>query len=631
MKKKIKIRFTRYISGFSIAMCMALGAMSGTALAQDTGDDAQNTATEHVLCEENNWDISNELIMPGETFYTKPKYVYYPEGALSSSIYIYYEHAGLTLNDPDIADAEDARWETDWLVRSTADISQIVPYKNNSYNLIKIAYDRGDLASVDNEQSRESLQEALKGENQVNAGYKNNTNLPIVLQQVRGTSTKSEGQIRGGEYGLDVLAYAFSTQNWGTVIRFYEPYYMLSYELEGVEGDFTDEEKKVLPDRYYIQNERQEIILPKLVRPGHHFIEWRGGMIGYSDVTVKDDGTHVSFDWKNNLNEAGSNGIGDQTLSTCFEEGFTVTFNPNGGKLKDEDSAIREIDTTDDEVNQFFDIGECVPVREGYKFAGWCTMPAADEDSLIKNTGDSEWIEDWLEECINGQHTDRYDIVLYAKWEKNDICTNGHKPHENITKATMKNDGKIVTQCTVCKETLSTEIIPKVSDISLSDVSYTYNGKVRKPTVTVKDRNGKTISKAYYNISYAKGRKNVGSYDITVKFRGNYSGTVKRSFIIKPKSTVIYKLTAGKKKLTVKWKKQSVQTAGCQIQYAVSSGFKGAKIVNVSNKITEKTISGLKTGKKYYVRIRTYNNVKVNGKTTKIYSSWSSASWVKVK
>jgi hypothetical protein len=42
-------------------------------------------------------------------------------------------------------------------------------------------------------------------------------------------------------------------------------------------------------------------------------------------------------------------------------------------------------------------------------------------------------------------------------------------------------------------------------------------------------------------------------------------------------------------------------------------------------------VSKLTKGKKYYVRIRTYKTVKVNGKNTNIYSSWSSAKKVTVK
>ena len=169
------------------------------------------------------------------------------------------------------------------------------------------------------------------------------------------------------------------------------------------------------------------------------------------------------------------------------------------------------------------------------------------------------------------------------------------------------------------------------SNVSLSATSYTYNGKVKKPSVTVKDDTGKKVSSAYYTVSYEKGCKNVGTYAVTVKFQGNYSGTVRKTFTIKPKSTSISKLTAGRKKFTVKWKKQATQTTGYQIQYSTSLKFKNAKAITVSkNKTTGKTVSKLEA-KKYHVRIRTYKTVKAGGKSTKIYSSWSKAKIVKVK
>ena len=119
---------------------------------------------------------------------------------------------------------------------------------------------------------------------------------------------------------------------------------------------------------------------------------------------------------------------------------------------------------------------------------------------------------------------------------------------------------------------------------------------------------------------------------MTVKLKGNYSGTVTKTFTIKPKATTLSKLTAGTKKLTATWKKLRTQTSGYQIQYSTSAKFTSAKTVTVSkNTTTKKTISRLKSGKKYYVRIRTYKTVKVNGKSTKIYSSWSKLMSVKVK
>ena len=143
--------------------------------------------------------------------------------------------------------------------------------------------------------------------------------------------------------------------------------------------------------------------------------------------------------------------------------------------------------------------------------------------------------------------------------------------------------------------------------ISLSRTSYTYDGKVKKPAVTVKDSNGKTIAASNYDVIYGSGRKNVGKYTVKVTFKGDYVGTVTKSFKINPKSTTISGITARSKGFKVKWKKNKTQTTGYQIQYSTKSKFKGAKAVTVSkNKTTNKVISKLAAKKKYYVRIRTY-------------------------
>jgi hypothetical protein len=196
-----------------------------------------------------------------------------------------------------------------------------------------------------------------------------------------------------------------------------------------------------------------------------------------------------------------------------------------------------------------------------------------------------------------------------------------------LTKATTKEDGKIVTYYVYNNQTISTKAIKKISGMTLKYSSTVYTGASLKPAVTVKDSAGKVISSSYYTVTYSK-NKNVGTATVTVKFSGNYSGTLKKTFTIVPKPTTISKLTGDKQKLTVKWKKQATQTTGYQIQYSTNKKFSGAKTVTAgSAKTVSKTITRLSAKKTYYVRIRTY---KKNGKTY-YYSKWSAASKVKTK
>ncbi len=205
----------------------------------------------------------------------------------------------------------------------------------------------------------------------------------------------------------------------------------------------------------------------------------------------------------------------------------------------------------------------------------------------------------------------------------------GHSYKEVVTKATATKNGKIKNVCTRCDYTASkVTTIYKASKISLSKTSYTYDGKVKKPTLTVKDSKGNTISKSNYTVTYATGRKNVGKYKVTVKFKGNYSGTKTLTFKINPAKTTLSSLTAGSKKLTVKWTKKSTQVTGYQIQYSTSKSFKSYKTKNVTSyKKTSLTLTGLKAKTTYYVRVRTYKVV--NGK--KVYSGWSTIKYKKTK
>ncbi len=191
------------------------------------------------------------------------------------------------------------------------------------------------------------------------------------------------------------------------------------------------------------------------------------------------------------------------------------------------------------------------------------------------------------------------------------------------TKASLTKNGKIQTKCTGCGKVTKTTTIYYPKTIKLSATSYKYDGKVKNPTVSVKDSKNKTVSSKNYTVSYAKGRKSIGSYKVTVKFKGNYSGTKNLTFKINPKNPTVT-VKSAKKKATISYKKISGGVK-YQIQYSTkkSSGFKNVKTNTTALKVTK---SGLKSKKTYYFRVRAYKKV---GKTT-YYSGWVTKS-VKIK
>lgn len=111
------------------------------------------------------------------------------------------------------------------------------------------------------------------------------------------------------------------------------------------------------------------------------------------------------------------------------------------------------------------------------------------------------------------------------------VGTHTHTYKTYTTKATLTKDGKTYRKCS-CGDILTSSVIAYPKTISLSATTFTYNGKVKTPKVTVKGSNGKTISASNYDVTYSAGRKNPGTYKVYIKFKGNYSGTAKKSFKI---------------------------------------------------------------------------------------------------
>ena len=167
---------------------------------------------------------------------------------------------------------------------------------------------------------------------------------------------------------------------------------------------------------------------------------------------------------------------------------------------------------------------------------------------------------------------------------------------------------------------------PKVqmskTKISLGTLSYT--GSNVKPSVTVKNGNKTLKQNTDYTISYSKASKVGAAVKITITGKGSYTGKVVKTTYIVPARTAISSVKAGKKNLTVTYKK-TTGASGYQIAYSTSQN-SGYKYVNLNNKTVKKTISKLTSGKKYYVKVRAYRTI--NGKN--YYGNYSAVKAVKV-
>ena len=146
----------------------------------------------------------------------------------------------------------------------------------------------------------------------------------------------------------------------------------------------------------------------------------------------------------------------------------------------------------------------------------------------------------------------------------------GHSFSSSYTvdkKATTKTDGAKSKHCTRtgCNKTTDKKTIYKISSVKLSTTTYKYNGKVKNPTVYIKDSKGNKISSSNYTIAKPSGRKNVGKYIYKITFKNEYSGTKNLNLVINPKGTSILNVKKTSKGFTVKWKKQSEKMATSRI------------------------------------------------------------------
>ena len=221
-------------------------------------------------------------------------------------------------------------------------------------------------------------------------------------------------------------------------------------------------------------------------------------------------------------------------------------------------------------------------------------------------------------------------LVLDGKTLVNGVdYTVSHENNRDIGTATIVISGKGAYGGTLKKTFKIKPISVSKCQLSISEKSYTYNGKTKKPSVVVKNDRGIILKNGtHYTVSYSSGCKNVGTYKVTVKMKGIYAGSKTFTFTINPPKTTVKKVAPAKKSLKVSITKKTTQVSGYQVQYATNKSFKSAKSKTVkSAKTTSLTIKSLKAKKTYYVRVRTYKTV--NGK--KYYSGWSSLKSAKTK
>lgn len=155
--------------------------------------------------------------------------------------------------------------------------------------------------------------------------------------------------------------------------------------------------------------------------------------------------------------------------------------------------------------------------------------------------------------------------------------------------------------------------------LTTDNVVAVYNNNVKAPALVA--------AKDVQADDFANFVKNIQKVSVNGKeYAASGKGAVKpvKKVTVKKQTA---KVKAGKKKLTVTWKKDK-NVSGYQIKIATKKNFKGAKTYTVkSYKTYKKVIKKLKAKKKYFVKVRAYKTV---GKS-KVYGAYSAVRSCKVK
>ncbi len=163
--------------------------------------------------------------------------------------------------------------------------------------------------------------------------------------------------------------------------------------------------------------------------------------------------------------------------------------------------------------------------------------------------------------------------------------------------------------------------------VSLSCRKYAYNGKERKPGITVKVELSSVVTlknKTDYTVTYSSDCTNVGTKTVAVKGKGNYTGTVKISYTVVPEKASGLKVTKRTTSaLTVQCNTGKVPD--CKYQFMIKEYNSSEKVwetaATKNSSSNSVTFSGLDSGRVYAVYARYYKTVDSKNYTSITWSS----------
>ena len=294
---------------------------------------------------------------------------------------------------------------------------------------------------------------------------------------------------------------------------------------------------------------------------------WNPQKFSIEKVNTNDIGVHKFSTWTTTKNATCTQvGTKSRKCTVCGKT-ETQTIAKTGHKSVT-DKAIPATCTTDGktEGSHCSVCGAVIKAQDtikatGHKFGNWtttksatctesgtqirkCETCGATESKSLSAKGHTEVVDKAIPATCTtdgkteGSHCSVCGAVIKAQTT---ITATGHKSSGWIVDktASIGVKGSKHKECTVCKKVLETAEIPALSRISISKASvtlststYAYDGKAKKPGVTVK-LNGKTLKNGTdYTVSYSNNTK-VGTATVKITGKGNYTGSVSKTYSIK--------------------------------------------------------------------------------------------------
>ena len=308
------------------------------------------------------------------------------------------------------------------------------------------------------------------------------------------------------------------------------------------------------------------------------------------------------------------------------------------------------------EWGNFYNCGDSIIINYNGTKEQWEKIEIEDKDEILEkatinyngNASSCSHIYDSGKITINPTCTQKgkktYTCTLCKATKTEEISAKGHTFSTNLPKCSVcgATNSKFKLQGTSIKSFSSDNksikaTWSKVNSASGYEVQVATDSKFTKNKKTITIAKNSAVSTTNASLKPAQRYYiHVRTYkNQTVKgktFKGYSAWSGAKGIDTKPNSTSLKSVSGSKKTLKATWSKVAGVT-GYEVQVATNSKFTSDKktVVVTKQSTTSTTVKSLKAKKKYYVHVRTYKTVKVNGKNTKVYSSWSKVKSVTTK